>query len=227
MENSNNTILSVQKANALKGILAMCVLASHVYGYGIFHFESSIINFLFGSLMGYLPVSLFFFLSGYGLESSYEKKGKNYIVTFLLIKILPFYVIYIILLGIYLLVHLIVDEHISLISIIKSLTYGGTLITFGWFLQTILVLYVIFWLSYLSDIKLIYKIHLLTISHLLFCFISYAFEFPTTWYATSVCFLIGIYWKYYEKQIIEKINNRIIMIICCVGGGRKCCFYSE
>lgn len=212
---------SFQRANALKGILAICVLISHVYSYGIFCFENTIMNFLFGSLMGYLPVSIFFFLSGYGLESSYEKKGKGYINTFLHQKILPFYAIYIILVMIYAVTHLIVGNRITLIWLIKSLTYGGTIVTFGWFLQTILVSYFIFWLSYLKDVNPVFKIILMTIGEIVFCIIAYIFRLPTTWYATSLCFCLGIYWKYFEEQIIEKIRLltvRIVVIVIALGG---------
>lgn len=140
------SMLSIQKTNALKGILAICVLISHLYS--IFHFESKILNWVVGSLMGYLSVSLFFFLSGYGLESSYEKKKDTYIEKFMKRKIIPFYTIYVILVGIYVGMRFITGENISFSDILKSLLYGGTVVKFGWFLQTILVLYLIFWMSY-------------------------------------------------------------------------------
>lgn len=216
--------LSLQRANALKGILSICVLISHVYSYGIFCFENTTMNFLFGSLMGYLPVSIFFFLSGYGLESSYKKKGKGYIKSFFSSKILPFYAIYIILVMIYVAIHLIVGNRITLIWLIKSLTYGGTVVTFGWFLQTIFLLYCIFWLSYLKDVKPIFKLILMTIGEIVFCIMAYILRLPTTWYATSLCFCIGIYWKYFEEQIIEKIKFlivRIVIMVIALWGGQE------
>ena len=208
------SMLSIQKTNALKGILAICVLISHLYS--IFHFENKILNWVVGSLMGYLSVSLFFFLSGYGLESSYEKKKDIYIEKFMKRKIIPFYTIYIILVGIYVGMRFIIGENISVSDIMKSLIYGGTEVKFGWFLQTILVLYLIFWISFQVNVcggrgeK--YKILLCTIGEIVFCIGSYVFEMDTTWYATSVCFLLGVYWKYFEKRIIKKMERLAVRI---------------
>lgn len=203
-------MLSIQKTNALKGILAICVLISHLYS--IFHFESKILNWVVGSLMGYLSVSLFFFLSGYGLESSYEKKKDTYIEKFMKRKIIPFYTIYVILVGIYVGMRFITGENISFSDIIKSLIYGGTVVKFGWFLQTILVLYLIFWMSYQVNEGGKYKILLCTIGEIVFCIGSYVFEMDTTWYATSVCFLLGVYWKYFEKGIVKKMERLAVRI---------------
>ncbi len=46
----------------------------------------------------------------------------------------------------------------------------------------------------------------------MFCIGSYVFEMNTTGYATSVCFLLGVYWKYFEKGIVKKMGRLAVRI---------------
>lgn len=73
--------ISSDSSKCLKGFLATCVLIHHLYQHsGLLH--QTIIG---GCLQaaGYLSVSCFFFLSGYGLYASYMSKGEAYISVFL------------------------------------------------------------------------------------------------------------------------------------------------
>ena len=90
---------------------------------------------------------------------------------------------------------------ISFPQIIKSLTYGGTVIEFSWYLQTIMILYILFWVIYSSrypdDTKLIF----VTAANVVFCVINYILCLSTAWYATSICFFMGLLWKRHKTEI--------------------------
>lgn len=71
--------LDVKTSLALKGILAILIVVTHLGGeLGIFN----IINSQYTNFSTF-AVSLFFFLSGYGLSKSYRIKGIGYLTDFL------------------------------------------------------------------------------------------------------------------------------------------------
>lgn len=64
--------LSIQNTKCLKGILAIMVLIYHLYL--SLNIDLGCFNVLFKP-MGYLAVSVFFFISGFGLMSSLKMRG--------------------------------------------------------------------------------------------------------------------------------------------------------
>ncbi len=95
--------LSKDNTDSLKGVLAILVLACHLRG------QLSCLNdTIVGQILtvsGYLAVSVFLFLSGYGLQTSYEKKGNEYIAGFQKQRILPFYCTYLFAVFIWFMMH--------------------------------------------------------------------------------------------------------------------------
>ena len=59
--------ITIQTSNTLRGIAILLVMLNHVIG------KSGGA----GTLYGAMGVSLFFFLSGFGLQKSYEKKAEK------------------------------------------------------------------------------------------------------------------------------------------------------
>ena len=85
-------LLSLEKSNTIKAIMCILILFHHLYQYTLFTD-----NPIFGGILqnlGFWSVSIFFFLSGYGLAYSHKNK-KDYIDKFLKAKLLPLYISYI------------------------------------------------------------------------------------------------------------------------------------
>ncbi len=74
MTKSISDYFSREKTECLKGWLAIGVLAHHLFQRTDLIPANSLLGFLFGSL-GIYCVSMFFFISGYGLMASYSKNG--------------------------------------------------------------------------------------------------------------------------------------------------------
>lgn len=148
MENSIdlNRVFSKKTFLCLKGYLALCIIFHHLYQFtGLFQ-ATYFGHFL--NLLGRFAAFSFMFISGFGLYSSYSIKGLEYIRSFPKKRILPFYFTYIFFFIIYLLYDCLFANVPSVSSIITSLTFGGTIISFGWYLQVALIVYLAFYFTF-------------------------------------------------------------------------------
>ena len=185
--------ISSDCSNCLKGIFAICVLIHHLYQHcGLLH--QTIIG---GCLQaaGYLSVSCFFFLSGYGLYASYMSKGETYINGFLKRKIAPFYCLILFFTVIYFVEGILTGQTFSAGIMLKSVTFGGTIIGNGWYLQVQLLLYLFFLATFrmVKDGRL--RILFIFGECLLFCTCLYALGYSSTWFESVLAFPVGMMWR--------------------------------
>ena len=150
MKTAQNTTSAYSKNSfqCLKGYLAVCVLIHHLFQFDGFYLYSNTVNTSFGYsfyLLGHWAVALFMFLSGFGLYSSYLSKGRAYIKGFPRNRLLPYYASYLFFVIVYLVFELARGKNVEVGLVLHSLTYGGTVIHFGWYFQLALLLYVIFY----------------------------------------------------------------------------------
>lgn len=214
---SKDVWLSKEKTKCLKGILAICVLACHLRGRMLFLNDTIIGSIL--TALGYLSVSVFFFLSGYGVTISYKKKGYDYIKTFPKKRLLSFYVVYLTALIIYLVYKLVVigTSAFNWLLVIKSLTFGGTFVNNGWYLQAILIFYIIFYFSFKflkNDKVRVFVVAALLAIYSICCLIFK--NLGEIWCECSFSFLFGICWALYEeknKMFFDKNKNYWISIV--------------
>ena len=132
--NNNNNALSLQTCNVLKGISILAVFIGHTSkvftGLFLYKFYCSI---------GLFAVSVFFFISGYGLMYAYLHK-KNYKDCFLKKRCLPLMICYV--LACLLQNGLNGDDYLSF----KNILLCGY-VPFSWFILSILCLYLMFYIA--------------------------------------------------------------------------------
>lgn len=196
--------LSKNHTDCLKGIMASLVLMCHLRG-RMPVLNDTVIGSLFTAL-GYLSVSVFFFISGYGLMASYKNKGDGYIRDFPKNRILPFYCICLCWTGIYVLFNLLMGKDMAWTEILLSLFFGGTVILNGWYLQTILVFYLLFYVSFRFAGK--YKECAVAAGTVLYIAGCVALGLSTTWYEAVWCFLLGILWNKYRERIDSVLSEK-------------------
>lgn len=184
------------KTNLLKIVLPFLVIIQHCHVYDDFE------------LAGTMAVTVYFFISGYGMENKREQGGlnMNMLGSSLLKLLLPILfpaLTYVLIKYFYL------KQDWSYIYsefFIKS----QIILPFTWFVRTLLVLYVLF------TILSIYIKERWT----LFCFVIVFSMFagpigliPT--YTSPIGFVIGILFKYYERNVINALNkhHNILVII--------------
>lgn len=187
---ANISVFTKDKSDSLKSVLSIIIVLHHVYlsmGYGFLsQFKS----------WGAVVVSIFFFISGYGLRKSFSLKGDEYLHGFIKKRILqsiliPFGSILLLQCAL----SLTFEHGIELTALLKN---NGE----RWFVVTILYLYLTFWLSAkLGSVKRLDM--LLFISIMLYYIIMRNVGFDRCWYISVWAFLCGVLYCRYEPCIIS------------------------
>ena len=200
---SGNKSLSLASSETLKGIFTVAILICHINA------VNGMLNYgLLGTAvqsLGYLSVGGFFFLSGYGLSFSYDKKGESYFDNFLRSKLLFLYTVNIMFIVIYSVRDIVIYNAFSLPLLIKSFFIGGTVIDKGWYIEVQCLLYLLFYLSYkfFKDKKKgTAVLTILTSVYILLCALL---KLSTTWYETALCFSAGCAYAFFGKD--KKVNT--------------------
>ncbi len=199
MRNSiHNDYLAKENSNCLKFIFSIAVVLCHLFAYEPFG-ESYGIGVIFTAL-GYLSVSIFLFFSGYGLTISYINKGDSYFKFFLKNRVLPIYVIQAILIPIYSLFQFVIGNNVTWKLIIQSFLFGDSVVKYGWYIQMIILFYIIYYFAFLkSTIK--NGIIKLSLGVLSFCIICIVLKMSHIWFESSLAFILGTIWAYKKNKI--------------------------
>ena len=204
-EKTNSQYLSKSNSECLKGIFAVCVLMHHLYQYsGIL--RGTIFAYFFQS-MGYLSVSVFFFISGYGLMASYSSKGNRYIKQFPRTRLLPYYCVIIFLIVIYTIENIILKNEITAISLVKSFISSDTVIFFGWYLQVQLLMYIIFLIAFSICKTRKLQLGFLFIYVMVYCVVSFLSGVTATAYESVFPFVLGFVWHAKKERIDSLLKN--------------------
>lgn len=194
--------LSPQNVLCLKGILAIGILLHHLYQ------RSGILNeTIIGyglQAIGYWIVGCFFFLSGYGLIKSAQSKGEKYIRQLPSQRIVPFFLVLVVLTILYAIERFVLFRDIDVFMACKSLLFGHTIIVNGWYLQVQLLLYIVFFLVFYRGVCIKREgiLLLCTLIYMLACYYS---GLSSTWYTTSILFPLGVFFgsTAYDNHIIS------------------------
>lgn len=209
----------ISKENTLwlRGILALLVFVSHLPNYLGFFVGSKLGSVLqsFGSWC----VAIFFFLSGYGLYTSYMVRGKEYVQALPRKRILPLYVRSLILLVCYICLLLFLGNGFNFWLLIRSLTFTGTYIANGWYLQVLLLLYLFFYAIFSINVSEKKKMIIL---FAITCVYYVVFYIHSLFYANSYfgissifCFVWGVLYAYKKYAIDLYLNrSRLAVAIC-------------
>lgn len=207
--------LSRDTSICLRGVLACMVLLCHISAkVGIF--GNSIAATLF-SAFGYMGVSAFFFLSGYGIYEQFKERPE-YVNAFPRRRILPFYCLCVFCIAVYTLRDLIFYKAFSVKTFFLSFAIGGTVVDKGWYLQVQLLLYILFYLSFRFIKK--GQVLLLSGATCAFCVICAVIGLDSTWYETVVCFVLGMVVSMHKEKVVKILDDGIKgwLILAACGG---------
>ena len=197
--------LSKDTSVSLKGIFAIMVLLHH------FHQRTGIVSHpLAGKafeLLGFLSVSIFFFYSGFGLVLSFEKKGQLYLNGFLRNRVFPLYCFNVCLIALSVLKNLLIGNKISFADILSSLCLGHTVVTYGWYIQTILQFYLLFYLVFKTVRKNHLRFRLMVATVVGYIVVRHGIAAESATYISLLAFVFGMCcgkWKTKLEDLIKK-----------------------
>ena len=206
----NKEYLSVESTSGLRGFLALGI---------IFHHLSPLVKtgeeFSNFSYMGTYIVSIFFFLSAYGLYVQNESK-ENYLDNFLekrLSKIMvPFFIISLI----YMFDRFVNGQLMDLNFFINLFKKGSTIIYNGWFVDIIILMYVFFYISFKFFLNKFLSIIVNTI--FIICYICLAIKlgYSVWWYNSALAFVIGLIWAKNQNKIDRFLDRYYFIAIILV-----------
>ena len=215
---SKGTYLSLDNTKILRGILAVAIVLHHIS-------EHAHTGRFFPVMVhaGYLIVAVFFFLSGYGLLTSYHKKGRNYLKGFWKKRILYLFIIWFLVSLVYWLFNVVIGQmNIGINSFLLSFVNGHPIAKNSWYIFVQLLMYVLFWLVYIiPDDKLSGKgkvtmvFILLILLALLFSKVGYS----SIWYMSNFAFVFGLFYAE-KKPVFDKMlaNHWWMCLLSTVAG---------
>ena len=199
--------LSNKSTKSLKGLLALLI---------IFHHISQKIttgeNFSNFEYMGRYIVALFFFLSGYGLYFQYSNNA-TYMENFLKKRLVRIFIPFFVFIVIYVIYRATLGEVVNVDFFLSFWKDHSNIIYNGWFINSIIVLYVIFYVSFVwKDSKVAeYKLVFLTLVYIFWK----AYQNHGDWeYVSIMAFLLGVFWmknRVYIDKFLEK--NYFIFLV--------------
>ena len=199
--------LSNKSTKSLKGLLALLI---------IFHHISQKIttgeNFSNFEYMGRYIVALFFFLSGYGLYFQYSNNA-TYMENFLKKRLVRIFIPFFVFIVIYVIYRATLGEVVNVDFFLSFWKDHSNIIYNGWFINSIIVLYVIFYVSFVNkDSKISeYKLVFLTLVYIFWK----AYQDHGDWeYVSIMAFLLGVFWmknRVFIDKFIEK--NYFIFLV--------------
>ena len=206
----NKEYLSVESTSGLRGFLAIGIIFHHLSQWVTSGDEFS--NF---SYMGTYIVSIFFFLSAYGLYFQNENK-KNYLDNFLvkrLSKILvPFFSISLI----YMFYRFLNGQLMDLDFFANLFKKGSTIIYNGWFVDIIILMYIFFYVSFKFFRNKSISILINTIFIIGYICLAIKLGYGFWWYNSVFPFIIGLIWAKNKEKIDGVLDRHYFIILVLV-----------
>ena len=204
---ANVDYLSNKSTKSLKGLLALFI---------IFHHVSQKIttgaNFSNFEYMGRYIVALFFFLSGYGLYFQ-SSTDATYMENFLRKRLTRIFIPFFVFIVIYVIYRASLGEVVNVDFFLSFWRDHSNIIYNGWFINSIIVLYVIFYVSFKKkDSKIaIFKLVFFTLVYIFWK----AYQNHGDWeYVSIMAFFLGVFWMK-DRSLIDKFieKNYFVLLV--------------
>ena len=206
----NNDYLGVKSTTGLKGFLSLGIVFHHLSQWVTTGVEFS--NF---GYMGTYIVSVFFFISGYGLYVQNNRK-EDYLDDFLSKRLSKILTPFIAISSIYLIYRSINGQVLSSLFFIDLFRKGGTVIYNGWFVDIIILMYIFFYISFRLCSNKTIAILVNTIFITFYIVLVIRLEYGFWWYNSSLPFVLGLLWAKNKNSIDEILNKYYFIVLVCI-----------
>ena len=209
----NEEVLSKNNTDVLKGISVIVVILSHL---ALFSTKKGLITIIFFNA-GFLAVSVFLFISGYGLMMQNIKKD-NYIRKNMPRKIFKLYLQFIMANVLTTIIDdIFLGTNYGVIEILKT----SLLMRFVdgrelWFVAAILYFYLVLYISF-KFLREKQAIIMVCIAPIIYIMICVFFKRGTWWENTAFCFSMGVLFALYKEKILinsqKMYKTRVITVL--------------
>lgn len=187
-----DNLIAFEETTKLKDCLAILILLHHIFEF------MDCAAVVYPVRLGHCFVAMFFFISGYGLRKSLVSKD-NYLKGFLYRRILKTYSPFAVATVLYVVARNAVGIRYSIVEIFKSLVGLYTIVNFSWFIFEIIILYIMFYISY----KFLGAHQELVLSILCCVFIvtTFVLKLDSYWYVSTLAFPVGVLFSKDESAL--------------------------
>ena len=195
----------------LRGIFAILIIFHHIS-------QRTSCGDIFKTLsyFGFLNVSIFFTLSGYGLLYQYKNKGKKYLDDFLSKRFTSILIPYVIISFLYFILRNVLDIKTNVKDVFLGLINGAPIVSFSWYVLALCYFYLLFFIScklFNKNLHLLLSVFWGTCLYCLFCYLK---GFNTWWYNSIFSFLFGLLCYFYKVKPnfkLQKLNIYLKILI--------------
>lgn len=192
--------ISINSSNCLKGFMALTIVLCHLFARTELSCKIYFIDF------GATAVGCFFFISGYGLLTSYKQKGAQYLNGFAKKRFIKLIVPFIFVIFLYQM-----SRGFGPINFIDDLHSGNVkILPFSWYVFCAILFYFCFYFVFRFTNNEIRGILLIWLFTLFLIVLFNIIQYPSLWWISLSLFPIGITYKNMENKIIGK--SRIVPI---------------
>lgn len=207
-KNNASYELDRNTTNVLKGYSIIIIIIHHM----VLRMSDAGILLPF-RIAGYIGVSIFFFLSGYGLVCASEDRENAYSHGFMIKRIEKIYVPAVFAQLVYMLVLVLCfSKSYSAFEFVKGVFTLYPIDTSQWYIIAIFFWYICFWILLKFNISWNTRIAVLFGSAIVYIAVCMLLGLTKNWIDTSFCFVFGVAFGVYRKKCIGFINSHLIIL---------------
>ena len=215
--------LSMEQTNTIKGIFTLLIFLGHTTK---FIELNGIIDTSYFAIRNHLDqavVIMYLFYSGYGMTQSFKKKSIDYLKALPYKKIIPLFINFEISVVPFVVLCFILGYKPNAMSIILSFLGWVSIGNYNWYIFDILVLYILFGLSFAFASKIQNGKAALKTGALILTILSFVMVFllrfpghrPIWFYNTIIVFPIGIWFSIFKEKIEKFMDNGFRFFAAC------------
>lgn len=197
--------LSKENTVCIKRIFAVVILLHHVMQYNLISIPYY--PWLLVQSAGYLSVSVFFFLSGYGLSIQAADR-EDYLRRFWRHRLLPMYGTYLYVMAWYTAFFFAIGRRLTVEEILRSLVLNPTLVTNGWYFLFLLMLYLLFWLVHIGVKDPMWQTLVISGVLILYCAAGIVLKWGYWTYVSLPAFPAGMLYQRQRSRIEDCMTKR-------------------
>ncbi len=195
--------LSKSRTLDLRGLFALTVVLHHLSTRAY-----SGLIFPGFSYVGFISVSVFFFLSGYGLTVRFGQQGRPYLISVLVSRIPRMVAIYLMATAVYWLGFWAMGYDISLQYVLRSFINGSPLALNSWYITALILLYLVFCAVFACfGRRRGLSLCLLGAATLCYILTMHRLGYDYHWYMSTPGFWVGVFWAAYRQKLDGLINK--------------------